>query len=440
MKTYSILLLTMAIMVLTGCSNDDDARTLTLSSETLVLGTDITEQTISVKSDASWNVRSNVQWCKPIKNNGKGNDDIVLWVSPNLTQTPRQGTLTVSTGNLTRTVKLSQPAYTGSLDDYVYRLPVMFHVLYNDKEDEQQYVKEGHLAKILTGVNKLYDSNHMNVEFEMARYDDKGNLLDEPGVMRHEVSFTDYLPEDFLRSDNQDNRQYADYAQNLRRYINIYIFQFKEESKEHVTMGLSNLPVMPTAHPLDSLYTTDQANGYSYLTAPWGCLINNQYIYEWQEANTYNPNYIVNTVAHELGHYLGLLHTFSAEECEMDDACDDTHISDYTNYVSYISEYIKQQTALGIKTFKMADLAVRKDCKTLEEYQAHNIMDYAYCFNDEFSHQQFLRTRQVLQYSPLVPGPKLVEYTITRSVNIAPLRAKTSGCPTTLRHFPVSPI
>mgnify|MGYP002626058294 CR=1 FL=1 len=174
-------------------------------------------------------------------------------------------------------------------------------------------------------------------------------------------------------------------------------------------MGISNRPIMPSAHPLDSLITTDEANGYAYTVSPWGCCINNEFIHEWQDDTYINPNYIVTTLAHELGHYLGLLHTFSTDECNIDDACDDTPVCDYNSYAAYIVAYIRQKLDEGIRSFSMAELARRTDCATGEEYTAHNLMDYAYCYNDQFTPQQLNRTRQVLWYSPLVPGPKLTE-------------------------------
>lgn len=422
-QIWGILLL--AGTLLTGCSKSDDAtKALTVGSESFVWNSDVRLQTVQVHANGNWGAKSDVYWCAPIKKNGEGDMELPIWVSPNLTKEARQGTITITQGSQMLTIRVSQPAFSGNLDNYEYHLPVVFHILYKDESDEQQYVKKGHMEKILTEVNKLYAKNNMNIVFELAQYNDEGEKLEEPGVVRHHVEFSEYGPEEFLSSKNTDNRQYAKYAQNLKKYINVFVFSFKQNDSEHPTMGISNLPIVPTNHPLDSLHITDSANDYAYAATPWGCCINNAYIYEWQEENYFNPNYIVSTLAHELGHYLGLLHAFSAYECEMDDACDDTNISDYENYVNYISAYIKEQEAAGVRTFKMADLARRKDCKTAEEFIAHNLMDYAYCFNDEFTQQQRQRTRHVLWYGSLTPGPKLVLYNTTGHLtrgNDAPL-------------------
>ena len=41
-------------------------------------------------------------------------------------------------------------------DDYEYKLPVVFHVLYKDKNDQKQYPSEARLKLVLDSVNALY--------------------------------------------------------------------------------------------------------------------------------------------------------------------------------------------------------------------------------------------------------------------------------------------
>ena len=411
-RIFGILLLT-TVWLMTGCTKSDDVTELTIGSDAFTWNSDVVLQKVQVTASGSWRAESDVYWCAPIKKKGEGNMELPIWVSPNLTGQARQGKITITQGSQLRTINVSQPAFSGNLDNYEYHLPVVFHILYKDKTDEKQYVKKGHMAKVLAEVNKLYEKNHMNIVFEMAKYNDEGEELEEPGVVRHEVTFDEYSPHEFLSSSNTDNRQYAKYAQNLKKYINVYLFRFKQDTEGINTMGISNLAIVPKEHPLDSLLATDDANDYGYVASPWGCCINNEFIYEWQDDKYINSLFIGATVAHELGHYLGLLHTFSEEECDMDDACDDTNISDYENYTDYINGYVEAQMAAGVKTFKITDLAKRIDCKTQESFIAHNVMDYAYCYSDEFSRQQHQRTRHVLWYGPLTPGPKLKLYNTT---------------------------
>ena len=70
--------------------------------------------------------------------------------------------------------------------EYHYNLPVIFHVLYKDKNNPLQYVKQDRLAKILDTVNKLYKdktkSVDMNLTFTLATTDEDGKPLSTPGV------------------------------------------------------------------------------------------------------------------------------------------------------------------------------------------------------------------------------------------------------------------
>ena len=407
MKKYLFLL---AAIALASCTKDDSADgSLTLGATAFTWKADVTSQTVSVSSKAGWTASTNVNWCSPWKSKGESGEDISLWVSPNITDKERKGTLTVRSNGQVRNITLTQPALTTPIDEYQYRLPIVFHVLYNDAQDETQNVRKGHLATVVERVNDLYAQNKLNLKFVMADNDEDGNRLDEPGVMRHEVSFSDYDPYEFISGTNTDNRQYARLAQNQKKFLNVFVYRFKQTEEGHSVMGISCMPIVPAAYPLDSLMATDAANEYSSVASPWGCCLNSDYIYEWQEKNQVNSYYIVSTLAHELGHYLGLLHTFSDDECNNDDACDDTHISDYDSYTAYITDQLKRWTATG-KTLYIEDLATRTDCKTGESFLADNVMDYAYCTNEKFSRQQFARMRHVLKYGSLVPGPKLTDY------------------------------
>lgn len=408
----SIWLLLAILALATGCSKDDGSGSLTVGTSSFNWDSSVREAQLSIKADGYWTASSDVNWCAPFKSEGKNDATLAIWVSPNLTGEARSGHLTIETNSQHRVIDIQQPAFTGDIDSYEYHLPVVFHVMYNDEANDTLNVKQEHLAKVLTEVNKLYAENQMNIVFELAKYDDDGDELEEPGVSRHEVKFSEYDATLFLSSKNKDNRQYAGYTQNLKKYINVFLFRFKQDDAGSVTLGISDTNIVPTAYPLDSLLATDVANEYAYIASPWGVCINNRYIYEWQDEKTVNPRFIVATLAHELGHYLGLLHSFSSDECNVDDACDDTNISDYNSYSASIIELI-QQLAIQGKKPTMKQVALRVDCKLNVDFLAHNIMDYAYTYADEFTPQQRKRTRHVLKYGPLVPGPKLIDYNTT---------------------------
>ena len=429
------------LTLLIGCGGDDagsggnSGGVTIIGGESLTFGSSVTSHEIQLSGSVSWSAKSDdncKNWCYPFKASGNS-DKIVLWVSPNITDKARSGKVTVQLGGKKQEISVSQPAFTGDLDTYDYHLPVVFHVMYHNKSDKTQNANASQFTKILKAVNQLYADNDMHIVFEMGKYDRKGEELSEPGIIRKQVDFDEMSPDDFLK-----DKTFSDDVLNLKKYINIFVFPFAKDGGDKITLGMTTMPFLPSAHPLDSLRSSDNVIEYAYLDIPFGVCINSDYINEWQEENMIKSTYIVSTVAHELGHYLGLLHTFSEHECEDDDACDDTPISDYENYISNILKYQEDEKAKGRDSFTFKELGTRKDCKTGEEFLATNILDYAYTSAEKFSPQQKNRTRHVLKYGVLMPGPKLVEYNTTgyvtkraanRAFAPAPGFVKTTHCP-----------
>ena len=78
-------------------------------------------------------------------------------------------------------------------DDYQYKLPVIFHVLYQDRNDQSQYIPSSRFRALLGYVNNIYQggvyeaidgdrSSDVRLTFELAEQDEQGNKLSTPGV------------------------------------------------------------------------------------------------------------------------------------------------------------------------------------------------------------------------------------------------------------------
>lgn len=327
-------------------------------------------------------------------------------------------------------------------DDYVFHLPVIFHVLYKDanavdKDNKRiQYIPYSRFKELLDNVNDLYEgqlyqfsygekspSENIHVKFELALYDESGNKLAIPGV--EYIKYSGDYPIDcntFMSQKKRKNKIIWD----PNEYINVMVYNFKDKEENETVLGISNMPFKANGYPqIEGLEETNKSSlnknniGFEYCIS-----LNSLYIY--QESTRYtDPNhgekgYQYNssdanvTLAHELGHFLGLHHVFAetttksgtepADNCEDTDYCEDTKSYNKIAYTKAINDTINKhnqdKTPLEIKY-----LIKRKNDQG-EEWDSDNIMDYSISFSNRFTPNQKERMRQVLYYSPLLPGPK----------------------------------
>lgn len=185
--------------------------------------------------------------------------------------------------------------------------------------------------EILNNVNELFQgdvynvnldttaSENVHVVFELAQKDANGKTLSTPGVEYIKVSNSTFDCEQFMKDKNK-----AQYSWNQNDYINIMVYTFKKTSNDSETLGISNLPYQVKGYPeIEGL-----ANGKNYPLSkpgnfPYCVSLNAAYIDKSFEGTRYTTDkgnskgYIYNTadpnatLAHELGHYLGLFHAFS---------------------------------------------------------------------------------------------------------------------------------
>ena len=135
-------------------------------------------------------------------------------------------TVVVTSGGIKKTISISQQGRSTTAGEYHYNLPVIFHVLYKDKNNPLQYVKQDRLAKILDTVNKLYKdktkSVDMNLTFTLATTDEDGKPLSTPGV--EYVSWEESYPIDCDAFMNDETEKYVKYIWEPRYYINVMVY------------------------------------------------------------------------------------------------------------------------------------------------------------------------------------------------------------------------
>ena len=312
-------------------------------------------------------------------------------------------------------------------DEYIYRLPIIFHVLYQNAEDATQYVPVSRLQAIVRNVNELFQggvygkSERIRVHFFLAQYDESGKKLITPGV--EYVKYTGAYPINPKEFMNDNSGKNVKYIWDPNEYINVMLYHFTKD-KDGQTLGVSHLPYVSksdsTISGLESVrqkHLTKRNLNYAYCSSINSTYINSESTrYTLSDKGRRGYQYVstdVNvTLAHELGHYLGLYHTFSenkahggyeaVDDCHDSDHCKDTPSYNKVAYDSWLNDYLKNAPS---KNIDIKELVKRENCEG-QQFESTNIMDYAIGYGFCLSPDQKHRIRQVLYYSPLIPGPK----------------------------------
>lgn len=340
--------------------------------------------------------------------------------------------------NTNSTYDQDEDQTTATIDDnYVYQLPVIFHVLYTDNQKDTEYVSATRLKAILNNVNELFagniygNSQNIKVNFVLATKDANGNTLQTPGVRYIKWDKEYPIAHQEFMTDNSGT--YAKYIWNPNEYINIMVYNFKSTDENNITLGVSHTPyTLSSSYPLDGLETIQ--GGYinpQRLNFPYCLSINSIYINKESSRYTtdkgkdsyqYRNDDINATLAHELGHFLGIFHTFTEIDNQTIDLCQDTDFCTDTpsyNKIEYDRDLSIYLLTLGNNLYPNFDkMALRTNCSNLQ-FQSTNIMDYAVSEVYEFTAEQKMRMRHVLYYSPLIPGPKKNGVNMEQRNNIA---------------------
>ena len=332
MKIQVLIVAVISSFILYGCEdNEADYLELSESSFGNVSGDGAT-LTVNITSDVEWQVSKTAQWCSITPGKGSGNQTLTLQIEANPDSKERKVTVTVASPSIqvSRKIEITQAAGYTPIEQYHYKLPVVFHVLYHDKSDPEQYVRQSRLSEILNTVNRLYKNStqsvDMNLTFTLATVNPDGEAMEQPGV--EYIAWPENYPIDcdaFMNDDISEatGKGYVRYLWDPNRYINIMVYNFANDPNSNTTtLGISHLPF--TVKGANSLAGLSEINAshleLENLSFPYCVSINSLFINEESTGNTYNTADITVTLAHELGHYLGLHHVFS--ETENENSCE----------------------------------------------------------------------------------------------------------------------
>ena len=400
MKTkLSYLLTVFFCLILASCSTDEPA--FTLSQNTFDnIPPEGKNLSLQIQTSGEWTATSlNKDWCSVTPATGTGNGTISIEVSGNISK-DRTGTIVIYCNGTQTNININQKALPEG-EELTYRIPVIFHVLYKDKNDQHQYISDDRIKQVLNKVNQYYKGKtvatggdagqNINLEFYLPENDEAGNQLETPGI---EYIAWDEMPIDceaFMESKNS-------------KILNMLW---------DTILGISHLPLSTQGkNYLEGLQAVDYTHmENSHLGYPHCVSINTLYFDQDTQSNSYNSADANVTLAHELGHYLGLHHAFneSSEDINADsDYCLDT--PPYNRSLYEQSVMIPAYQAWQASNFDMTALQpgfLRTNSLNPEQtFTSYNLMDYEISHSDRFTLNQRERMRHVLEYSPLIPGPK----------------------------------
>lgn len=392
-----IYFLFLGIMILSGCGKDEWEGLESPSGTLFEITSDAQQVRVPVRSSSTWEVTGKAgKWYRFRQVKGEKVDTLVLDLTVNIARQGRGVNLQLASDVGTLGIEVRQAAATG---DYFFELPIVFHVLHDSPGNN---IPAGKLTSCLDKVNALYANASgkgvdMGFRFVLATRDPDGKLLDEPGIHRVRRAGLPMSGKKFV-----DNA-FGDVAMmwNQREYINVVVFPFTED-----LFGVAYTPFMPQGIAVPGLtrtdwYATRLPDDFVYCMAWNTTLIDYTYTIAGEGVVIEAGGYI--TLAHELGHYLGLLHPFTNGKGEVGDYCDDTPDYDWDEYESYLVMLDETTTSPG----EFYREAVKRVALDGTRFVSENFMDYDIGYMWSSTPDQRARVRTVLENAWMIPGPKI---------------------------------
>jgi hypothetical protein len=208
--------------------------------------------------------------------------------------------------------------------DTVYKVNVVFHVVYNS---EIQNVNDSFIysqLKILNDAFRRTNPDTLNtrdifksvaadagVEFVLPTMDLKGDPSD--GIIRKETILETFgsFPTNLSRSDLVKSRQVGSAPWETENYMNVWICDLSVNGLDGL-LGYAYPPTGAGNWAGSNSFTTSDKQGV---------------VVHYKVIGENNPESLATgskTLVHEVGHYLGLRHIWGDGGCEVDDFMDDT--------------------------------------------------------------------------------------------------------------------
>ncbi len=400
-KWFFVLMI--SLFVVSSCDDIIEDNEV-LESKEIEITIDSDGDTVSIDTEynRSWYVKVSESWCEIDKEVGSERSTLRITLDAN-EGAERSAVIEIyyeDYDDPQRIIYITQ-------ESKFVALPVVFHVLYRSGVAEDK-VSSSRIDEIIENVNEyLLDNKYgadLGIYLTLVESDDDGIELDDKGLNYVQYSKLPMDPADFL-----GNRSVIDDFPNLiwdpNGVINIYLAPFDLDTY----LGVSPLPITAKGgNELDGISALDFSeyggDEYSILSGesidyPYGLVINTTHIDVDNETIGYNtPENINATIAHELGHYLGLLHPFISNDEPINsdgdsDYCKDTPVYNRDTYEEYVT------TTEGISIGE----ALMRTAIDGTTFESTNMMDYNYSQSDRFTEDQKERILHILEHGLLLP-------------------------------------
>ncbi len=281
-------------------------------------------------------------------------------------------------------------------------IPVIFHLLYNNEPvGTGPNLSAETITKLIETVNErfrntYYDSrysgviknpNHVDtkIQFRLAQYDPEGNPLAEPGIKRYpDVDATKW----------GENDSHCAYHHQIiwpiDQYINISV-------ANRVGVSFASPPISSVSHPLCGTILVPEDITWEEFTDSRFCVAASAFLtYGAITEDAY-------TLTHELGHVLGLRHTFTTTvECNYTlqpfgkyDCTEDTQFHE--------GVWISEPSGLkGYKECASDRWVIHDNYMGFFKYQYSNPFQGNHGEYMGFTYDQRDRMREVIEYSPWI--------------------------------------